>query len=40
VTALGHTARARGLLKNLDSFKPTFLLAVPRIFEKVHSGKT
>jgi long-chain acyl-CoA synthetase len=37
-TTLGHTSSARELLEDLESFKPTFLLAVPRIFEKVYSG--
>lgn len=35
---LGHSPGAERLLADLSSFKPTFLLAVPRIFEKVHSG--
>ena len=37
-TTLGHASSARELLEDLESFKPTFLLAVPRIFEKVYSG--
>ena len=35
---LGHTSGAAQLLDDLDTFKPTFLLVVPRIFEKVHAG--
>ncbi|MBT2514035.1 long-chain fatty acid--CoA ligase [Arthrobacter sp. ISL-30] len=35
---VGHTAGADGLLADLRTFKPTFLLAVPRIFEKVYAG--
>ncbi|MCP2045987.1 UNVERIFIED_ORG: long-chain acyl-CoA synthetase [Paenarthrobacter nicotinovorans] len=35
---LGHSAGASGLMADLGSFKPTFLLAVPRIFEKVYAG--
>ncbi|MCP2338474.1 AMP-dependent synthetase/ligase [Actinomadura rupiterrae] len=34
---LGHSD-IKALLPDLDSFKPTFLLAVPRVFEKVYSG--
>ena len=32
---LGHSADARELLDDLASFGPTFLLAVPRVFEKL-----
>jgi long-chain acyl-CoA synthetase len=35
---LGHTADIRDLTADLASFKPTFLLAVPRVFEKVFNG--
>jgi long-chain acyl-CoA synthetase len=35
---LGHTADTRKLLPDLASFQPTFLLAVPRVFEKVYNG--
>ncbi|MFJ4027038.1 AMP-dependent synthetase/ligase [Paenarthrobacter sp. NPDC089989] len=35
---LGHSAGASGLMADLGAFKPTFLLAVPRIFEKVYAG--
>ncbi|WP_026411692.1 AMP-dependent synthetase/ligase [Actinomadura oligospora] len=34
---LGHSDIKR-LLPDLDTFKPTFLLAVPRVFEKVYGG--
>ncbi|NBV90279.1 MAG: long-chain fatty acid--CoA ligase, partial [Actinobacteria bacterium] len=32
---IGHCPNPTALLKQLHSFKPTFLLAVPRVFEKV-----
>ena len=32
---LGHSPGARNLLDDLRTFRPTFLLAVPRVFEKV-----
>jgi long-chain acyl-CoA synthetase len=35
---LGHTADIANLLPDLAQFKPTFVLAVPRIFEKVFNG--
>jgi long-chain acyl-CoA synthetase len=35
---LGHTSGATQLLDDLGTFKPTFLLAVPRIFDKVYAG--
>lgn len=35
---MGHTPDTRNLLPDLDSFKPTFLLAVPRVFEKVYNS--
>jgi len=34
-TRLGHSADIRNLLADLQEFKPTFILAVPRVFEKV-----
>lgn len=34
---LGHTAGAAQLLEDLGTYKPTFLLVVPRIFEKVRT---
>jgi len=35
---LGHAPDITQLLPLLQSFKPTFLLAVPRVFEKVYNG--
>jgi long-chain acyl-CoA synthetase len=35
---VGHQADTRQLLPALASFKPTFLLAVPRVFEKVYNS--
>jgi long-chain acyl-CoA synthetase len=35
---LGHTADIANLLPDLAEFKPSFVLAVPRIFEKVFNG--
>ena len=35
---IGHCPNPTALLKDLGSFKPTFLLAVPRVFEKVFNG--
>ena len=35
---IGHTPNPGTLLKDLHSFKPTFLLAVPRVFEKVFNS--
>jgi long-chain acyl-CoA synthetase len=35
---LGHTPDVRNLLPDLAGFQPTFLLAVPRVFEKVYNG--
>jgi long-chain acyl-CoA synthetase len=32
---LGHSADVKNLLPDLEEFKPTFLLAVPRVFEKI-----
>jgi long-chain acyl-CoA synthetase len=34
---LGHTANISNLVPELQSFRPTFLLAVPRVFEKVYN---
>ena len=34
---LGHTGDVRNLLADLAEFKPTFVLAVPRVFEKVYN---
>ncbi len=35
---MGHTADVTALLEDLQSFQPTFLLAVPRVFEKVYNS--
>ncbi|SDC59287.1 AMP-dependent synthetase/ligase [Nocardioides lianchengensis] len=34
-TRLGHSADIKNLLPDLQEFRPTFILAVPRVFEKV-----
>jgi len=36
-TRLGHTADVKNLLPDLAVFQPTFLLSVPRVFEKVYN---
>jgi long-chain acyl-CoA synthetase len=35
---LGHSSDMHDLLPDLGSFQPTFVLAVPRVFEKVYNG--
>jgi long-chain acyl-CoA synthetase len=35
---LGQTPSVASLLPDLASFRPTFILAVPRVFEKVYNG--
>lgn len=35
---LGHTADIKDLVSHLGEFKPTFILAVPRVFEKVYNS--
>jgi long-chain acyl-CoA synthetase len=35
---LGHIPDARTLLPDLAAFQPTFILAVPRVFEKLYNG--
>jgi long-chain acyl-CoA synthetase len=35
---LGHTPSVASLLPDLAAFRPTFILAVPRVFEKVYNG--
>ena len=35
---VGHQADTKQLLPSLASFRPTFLLAVPRVFEKVYNS--
>ncbi len=34
-TVIGHTPDVKNLVEDLGAFKPTFVLAVPRVFEKV-----
>ena len=34
---LGHTSDVKNLVDDLTSFRPTFVLAVPRVFEKVYN---
>ncbi|MCW4466987.1 long-chain fatty acid--CoA ligase [Glutamicibacter sp. MNS18] len=34
----GHTQDVKHLLEDLQSFKPNFILAVPRVFEKVYNS--
>ena len=34
-TKVGHSADIKSLLPDLQAFRPTFILAVPRVFEKV-----
>jgi long-chain acyl-CoA synthetase len=34
---MGHTADTKNLAEGLKSFKPTFVLSVPRVFEKVYN---
>lgn len=35
---IGYCPNPNALVRDLASFKPTFLLAVPRVFEKVYNG--
>ncbi|PZG54568.1 long-chain fatty acid--CoA ligase [Spongiactinospora gelatinilytica] len=37
-TVIGHSPNLRAVAPDLQSFKPSFLLAVPRVFEKVYNG--
>jgi long-chain acyl-CoA synthetase len=37
-TVLGYTADVAHLVEDLGTFQPTFILAVPRVFEKVYNG--
>ncbi len=37
-TVIGHTPDVSNLLEDLGEFKPTFVLAVPRVFEKVFNS--
>jgi long-chain acyl-CoA synthetase len=36
-TTLGHTADTKNLVAHLQAFRPTFVLSVPRVFEKVYN---
>ncbi len=35
---MGHTADIRSLAAELQAFRPTFVLSVPRVFEKLHNA--
>ncbi|PRX51144.1 long-chain acyl-CoA synthetase [Prauserella shujinwangii] len=35
---LGHTPSTKNLVADLGTFRPTFVVAVPRVFEKVYNG--
>lgn len=35
---VGHSPNIKNLSSDLDSFKPTMLLVVPRVFEKIYEG--
>ena len=37
-TRMGHTADIKNLLDDLKVFQPTFILSVPRVFEKVYNS--
>ncbi len=37
---LGHTADVKNVVADLAVFRPTFLLSVPRVFEKIYNGST
>ncbi|MGH3711407.1 MAG: AMP-dependent synthetase/ligase [Pseudonocardiaceae bacterium] len=37
-TTLGHTPDTRNLIAELAEFRPTFVLAVPRVFEKLYNA--
>ena len=36
-STLGHTADVKNLIADLAAFQPTFILSVPRVFEKVYN---
>ncbi|MEE6295481.1 AMP-dependent synthetase/ligase [Georgenia wangjunii] len=36
--ALGHTPDTKALVADMGTFKPTFILSVPRVFEKVYNA--
>jgi long-chain acyl-CoA synthetase len=35
---VGHTADVKNLISDLEQFRPTFILSVPRVFEKVYNS--
>jgi long-chain acyl-CoA synthetase len=35
---MGHTSDVKNLVADLQEFRPTFVLSVPRVFEKVYNG--
>jgi long-chain acyl-CoA synthetase len=35
---MGHTADVKNLIEDLGGFRPTFVLAVPRVFEKIYNS--
>ncbi len=37
-TRMGHTADIKNLLNDFETFSPTFILAVPRIFERIYNS--
>jgi long-chain acyl-CoA synthetase len=37
-TRLGHSSDIKNLLPDLQQFRPTFFLAVPRVFEKIYNS--
>ncbi len=37
-TTVGYCSDARHLVEDMKSFKPTFVLAVPRVFEKIYNA--
>jgi len=37
-TRLGHTADIKNLLADFGTFSPTFILSVPRVFEKIYNS--
>ena len=36
--SMGHTADVKNLLEDLATFSPTFILSVPRVFEKIYNS--
>jgi long-chain acyl-CoA synthetase len=35
---VGHTADVKNLIADLEAFRPTFILSVPRVFEKIYNS--